>query len=101
MRSPLHAYVACGRAVAGSAAADHIRQWFDGRASIQLRRKSRSSLFNTHALAGSPNRERRPQTCEQRQLAPLPVAIHVCEAYRAEPSELGFDVEQLVRGILL
>ena len=58
-------------------------------------------LFNTHSLAGSPNRERRPHTCEQRQLAPLPVAIHVCEANPAEPSELGFDVEQLVRGILL
>ena len=63
--------------------------------------RSRSSCSALHCLAGSPNRERRPHTCEQRQLAPLPVAIHVCEADRAEPSELGFDVEQLVRGILL
>src|SRR5262245_43268411 len=36
---------------------------------------------------------------EQRQLAPLPITVHIGESNRAQPFELRMDVEQLVRWI--
>ena len=42
-----------------------------------------------------------PTPRHQRQLPPLPVAIHVGEADLAQPGELRLHVEQFVRGVFL
>ena len=61
-----------------------------------------TTTSNAVRVASRPaNRPGRFDADEERHLQPLPVAVDVVETELAQPAELGLDVEQAVRGVLV
>ena len=58
---------------------------------------SRGNVRSAHFLSATAHSWLNPY--EQSQLTPLPVAIHIDKANLAEPRQLSFKIEQLVRWV--